>query len=486
MTTTKSNNKYRNIAVTDTNSNYKLIDEQLYYRDKKRGQQDQMRLFIPSARRVQALYIAHDDQMYGGHTGTKKTKDKLRDVYWPGMNLDIDSYIRACDTCQRFKNPKSAPYGLLQPIPSSEIGQRLHIDIIGPVTRSLNDNMYILTGVDSFSRFGYARAVPRMRSEDIERFINEEVVAKHGPPKAIASDNGKQLVSKLITDYLKKYQIEAFHTCPYWPQANGMDERFNGTLVKILRCYVSAHQLDWDNQLIWALYSYNTTVNESTKYSPYILMYGFQPRHRLKNPTEINPEEIAPLLTESRDWVRRNAGFKAQEAQKSYKYYYDRKRQQQDFMIGDLVLLRVHAIPENLCKKLAHRWAGPYVVTKFIIKEGQEKDLLLGDLTDFSIKRAAFGEVKRYHLRKEEDEVEEDLVEYYARLQREAHPEPRPPENNVNPDQVDTSRGGRIYRGPNLDEASILLRDATTGAYRCNNDIGSPTINVHEQSDANR
>lgn len=433
---------------------------------------------------MQALHIAHDDAMYGGHRGIKKTKDKLRDVYWPGMSTDVDNYIRTCDTCQKYKNPKTLPYGLLQPIPSSEIGQRLQIDIIGPMTRSTNGNMYILTGIDAFSRFGYARAVPRMRSEDVERFINEEVVAKHGAPKAIASDNGKQLVSKLILDYMKKHNIKALHTCPYWLQANGMDERFNGTLVKILRCYVSANQLDWDNHLIWALYSYNTTVNESTKYSPYILMYGSQPRHPLKNPTDINPEEIAPVLMETRNWVRRNAEFNIQAAQKIYKHYYDQKHRPQDFKIGDLVLQRVHAVPPQICKKLAHRWSGPYVIVKFIIKNDQEKALLLGDLADFSIKRSSFGDVKHYHLspQKGDEEVEEDLVRLYTRLHGEAAPLPAPHEPIPNPDQVVPVNEGRV-RGGQPTKAVSFAFDGQADDNRCLTSTGDGPIGfISDQS----
>lgn len=478
--------KFEMIARSNTNSNYKLINDQLYYCDPKRDEQDQLRLFLPSSKRPQALYTAHDDQMYGGHSGTKKTKNKLRDLYWPGMNADVDDYIRTCDTCQRFKNPKTPPFGLLQPIPSSELGQRLHIDIVGPMTQTSNGNLYIITAIDAFSRFGYARAASRMRSEDIEKFINEEIVTKHGPPKAIASDNGKQLVSKLIRDFMGKYGIKAFNTCPYWPQANGMDERFNGTLVKILRCYTSCHQLDWDKHLLWALYNYNITINDSTKYSPYILMYGFQPRHPLKNPIEIDPDELLPMLLDTRDAIRKSAESNIIEAQRIYKYYYDLKHQEQDFKIGDLVLYRVHAIPSHLCKKLAHRWAGPYVVVKFIVKDDRNVAVLIGDFVDFSIKRASFGELKHYHIRKDnrEGEVEEDIVTHFARLYGDPPPAPVPYEHSPDPDQVRDVIEGRVI-GETSATTKFTLSKEEHGANRSHTPSGSDPIMQPHNVDTN-
>lgn len=141
-----------------------MIDGELYFNAVRSDQSDHLRLFIPRSKR-RVLYTAHDNQMYGGHTGIKKTNSELRDMYWASMSNDLEDYIRSCDTCQRFKNPKTPQYGLLQPIPSSEIGQRLHVDIVGPVTRSSNGNLQILTAIDAFSTFGYARAVSRMRSK---------------------------------------------------------------------------------------------------------------------------------------------------------------------------------------------------------------------------------------------------------------------------------------------------------------------------------
>lgn len=57
-------------------------------------------------------------------------------------------------------------------------------------------------------------------------------------------------------------------------QANGLDERFNQTLQGMLAKLVSEHQDDWDDCLDTCVFAYNTSVHESTQYSPFEVMFG--------------------------------------------------------------------------------------------------------------------------------------------------------------------------------------------------------------------
>lgn len=59
------------------------------YRDGKRDDADrEKRLFIPKSARKLLLEIAHDNPLYGGHMGIKKTLDKLGKYWWPSMNSE--------------------------------------------------------------------------------------------------------------------------------------------------------------------------------------------------------------------------------------------------------------------------------------------------------------------------------------------------------------------------------------------------------------
>ena len=51
-------------------------------------------------------------------------------------------------------------------------------------------------------------------------------------------------------------------------------ERQNRTLQSILASCVSQHKDDWDLWVDLAIYAYNTSVHESTGFSPYELVFG--------------------------------------------------------------------------------------------------------------------------------------------------------------------------------------------------------------------
>ena len=66
-------------------------------------------------------------------------------------------------------------------------------------------------------------------------------------------------------------------TSAYHPQSNGLDERFNQTLKAQLQKLVNEHQDDWDELLDNILSAYRSR-HDSTKCTPFLLMYGREAR----------------------------------------------------------------------------------------------------------------------------------------------------------------------------------------------------------------
>jgi hypothetical protein len=51
-------------------------------------------------------------------------------------------------------------------------------------------------------------------------------------------------------------------------------EKFNGTLEKMLMKRVNDSRNNWDVILHECMFAYNTSIQATTKYSPFYLMYG--------------------------------------------------------------------------------------------------------------------------------------------------------------------------------------------------------------------
>lgn len=74
-----------------------IVDKgDLYYIDHNLPAHSRLRIVVPESSKHLLLKLAHDDPIYGGHLGRKKTKNKLIGYFWKGMQSDIDKYIESC------------------------------------------------------------------------------------------------------------------------------------------------------------------------------------------------------------------------------------------------------------------------------------------------------------------------------------------------------------------------------------------------------
>ena len=52
------------------------------------------------------------------HYGVRRTQElEQRHFEWRGLATAVDHYVRSCDSCQRNKAVRHAPFGLLNPLP---------------------------------------------------------------------------------------------------------------------------------------------------------------------------------------------------------------------------------------------------------------------------------------------------------------------------------------------------------------------------------
>ena len=71
--------------------------------------------------------------------------------------------------------------------------------------------------------------------------------------------------------------VGTHYTTPYHPQANGIVERVNGTLGKIIHRLVEHTGKDWDVLVPTAVFAYNISFHQTIEYSPFKLLFGREP-----------------------------------------------------------------------------------------------------------------------------------------------------------------------------------------------------------------
>ena len=92
------------------------------------------------------------------------------------------------------------------------------------------------------------------------------------------SDQGQNFESNLLKQTLEAFGTSKSRTTAYHPQGDGMVERFNRSLLQLLCMYVE-EESDWERFLPLILHAYLTAVHCSTGVSPFVLLFGREPKH---------------------------------------------------------------------------------------------------------------------------------------------------------------------------------------------------------------
>ena len=115
------------------------------------------------------------------------------------------------------------------------------------------------------------------KADTIAKLFIENVVCRHCIPEELLSDRGTNFLSDLVCDTCKLLGIKKINASGYHPQTDGLVEKFNSTLISLIaKCCVSKCH-NWDEHLPSLLFAYRSNVQDSTRESPFFLLYGRDP-----------------------------------------------------------------------------------------------------------------------------------------------------------------------------------------------------------------
>lgn len=158
----------------------------------------------------------------------------------------------------------------------------------------------------------------------------DEVFATHGYPKQIKCDNASYFKSSEFYTTLKSWGVTVKYVTEYWPQANGLVERFNKVLLKHVQTSLVEGK-DWKTTLPTLLRNYRATPHGTTGETPSQLL--MQRELKTKLPSQVM---TIPLFNDLD--VRRVD----EQSKKKGKEYADARRNAKEKNIkpGDYVLVQ--------------------------------------------------------------------------------------------------------------------------------------------------
>lgn len=332
------------------------------------GNRVKHQIILPRSLRETALK-AHHNHTTASHRGVSKTLASIKARYsWPGLTSQVKKWVRICHECGAKKNWGKKRRSPLQQYMVGAPMERLAMDILGPLPLTPRGNRYVLVVTDYFTKWTESYAIPNQEAATVAEKLVSEFVCRFGVPRELHSDQGTNFESKVMAEVCKLLDIEKTRTSPLHPQSDGQVERFNRTLIEMLRGKLNASQEDWDIQLQPCMMAYRSSVHESTGETPNMLMLGREIEVPLDVITESSPD-APPLTSEyavalqqrlasAHEVARRHLG-KAAERQKRN---YDKRVSSKPFRVGDSVWLHNVRRRKGRNPKLDSPWEGPYLV----------------------------------------------------------------------------------------------------------------------------
>ena len=190
------------------------------------------RLVIPISLRERVLHFCHE-----GHKGVVLMKKFARQhVYWPGIDDDIESFVRSCSLCQETSYRPKRPVTSSWPEAQSPM-ERVHIDFFKFKGKTA------LVIVDAYSGFIEVVSMRKTDCKNVTAVLNN-FMGFFGLCETLVSDNGPPFNSGQFRAFCEKRGIKCLKSPPYHPESNGLAE----VAVRVVKAGLKKLCLDQSNR----------------------------------------------------------------------------------------------------------------------------------------------------------------------------------------------------------------------------------------------
>jgi hypothetical protein len=319
----------------------------------------------------------HDAEA-AGHRGVQGTYDRIRGLYWwAGMYTDVRLYVETCKTCQVYSKVRHRD-GLKPTYPLCLHFQWV-LDLVH-MPSGVRGAKYLVLAREDLSNYVEGRALTSTHTEQVCRFILEDIVSRYGCFYRMRADR-KELDAEEAVAFFAKFNIKLNLTTAYNPEANGKSERGHPPIVNALVKACKGRTHWWPDLLPLALMADRLTCSSVTGLPPAELMSGHLPIMPVEEDVtswrtiewsdQISTEELIERriehfnLNPERVKIARE---KVKAARLKNKARFDKTHRLRPVPIkeGDWVLISDNSLDmqHSALKKFAQRFHGPYVVTK--------------------------------------------------------------------------------------------------------------------------
>ena len=264
-------------------------------------------ILVPQVLQDFMIILAHD---HSGHNGSRRTYSCLkRQYYWPGIWKQVFQHCKRCKECvlQNQGQPEKG-FGHFE---SPELPMEfIFMDLVGPIhLPSSRNNKYVLTVIDMLTGFTMALPIKNKNADTICEACRDHIYCTFGGSSRNLTDNGSEFKNQEMKQVCEMLGIKHIFSPVYTPEANGPLEGWHRFFKACIAKHILGGGVEWDELVPLAVSAYNFFPCQSTKESPFVLMFGrdlitpvaklLEPRSRYygKRGASLNMDTLRRLYT---------------------------------------------------------------------------------------------------------------------------------------------------------------------------------------------
>ena len=184
------------------------------------GDSYRFQLVLPYRYQSRVLENLHDSRT-AAHLGHQRTFAAVCQRYfWYEMSDSVVRWCRTCDKCQRRKRPGNTPQAPMRIYNVGYPGERIAMDICGPLPVTERGSKYVLVVCDYFSKWTEMYPIPDQTAPVVANVFVHNWITRYGCPRELHSDQGSNFESRLFQEvckiYVRRRPLHTSHSLTVW------------------------------------------------------------------------------------------------------------------------------------------------------------------------------------------------------------------------------------------------------------------------------
>nr|GEW52884.1 reverse transcriptase domain-containing protein [Tanacetum cinerariifolium] len=236
---------------------------------------------------------------------------------------------------------------------------------------------FLIVATDYFTKWIEAKSVAKITSNQIKKFVWDNIVCRFSLPGKIIYDNEKQFRDNPFKDWYEKLCTRQHFASVKYPQANVLVKRANRSLREGIKARLDEKSKDWIKAIPHVLWAHRTMIKSSNRDTSFLLIYRMEvvilaeigmPSLRTAEIDKVWNDEALEINLDLLEERKEQAAIRKSRSKEKIEKYYNSKVRNTSFKPGDLVYRNNDASHAKDSGKLSPKWEGPYKVTEVLME----------------------------------------------------------------------------------------------------------------------